>query len=917
MHKLTLSLVSLIACFAGQEILAAHAVTETNKNFAAPQLSRSQKLIKAPQLSEFSLQPHASVWGMTGSYTLAKGQLLVPFAGDQNSALFGIAEGNMVMHDGTWFAGLGFGYRQIINERIYGGYFITDYNKSISKNGFLIANPGLEILGKVWDFNVNAYIPFNNEKVSGKEGWAGSDFNNYSYERFAVHNQYDHKFQEFEQAGRGVDFRIGRVVPRFNKAKIYLGGYYFSTKDAGSIKGISAKLTYEINKYTALELTNNYDNYNHNKIMLGVKLTLGGDNEQEKKDFGLSSRLLDNIDHGYGSTIVPIKKTYTDKGDFLQIDNIWFTRPGLTQTPSPSNTLKDAPQGAQGDGTAENPFIGITPANIALIKQNSNIGIINKNPRLYFSPGTYALKGFISDETLHLDSKFPLPTGWGMYGRTLDYKQPAMGDGRPTLIGGIDIYAKAGESLGGNNVLNSLILHETGEIGRGEGIVRIGNARNVVLRNMQVGADTFATGGYSIGVYLVNGTVDLYDTSIYGASSNKQLDTNSYGIAAEQSSSINFMGGNNNVIVNSTGIIQPIGIWLFSNSSANFSGGTNNINVTSSARSVGAVNLNKIEAIGVFAEKNSTLNFNGGINNINVSSSAFPNALIDTYATGIQLDTGASANFFNGINNIYSSSVSRSDEYFDLASSIGITASTSSGDIKSTINFKGGVNTITASSSSASPLASFNSSSNGIYLDNAAINFAGGINTINARTYDNRGFSGHTSALGIRAYNNSTINMQDGLNAINSVNLTKAGDWGGDCRATGISLSKSTLDITGGENSINVLASVLTADQPQAVTNVVVNGVLAGTLATVNFARGSKNSINVAITEDTQNNITKTAYGINAEVNNARLMKDNVEIAPGKLDTLSGDYVTITRAPGAYTGGYKISRPTDKLDWQF
>lgn len=402
--KYAFSLVSLLACFASQQMLAAptqpanakhkpqqmqqarshHQVRnyqQMNKaQAAAPQATSTTSTTVMPvfqQLNAFKLQPRVSIWGLTGNYTLAQGQVLLPFSGDQNKVFYGLVEGNIVAHDDTRVIGMGLGYRQIVNDRIYGGYFITDYARSIGKNSFIVANPGIEILGKVWDFNFNAYIPLNNERTSSKLGWAADDFNKYDYLRFTGYNQYDHKLQEFEQAGRGLDFRVGRVIPHLDKAKAYLGGYYFSTKDAGSIQGVSAKITYELNQYTAIELTDTYDNYNKNKALFGVKLTLGGYSDKEKKDFGLSSRLLDTIDHGYGTTIVPIKKIFADKGEALQHDKVLFFKDG----------------GISGDGTFEHPLVfSLDNYNYAVAKSKT-IGTIDTGAHLYFAPGTYVIGG--------------------------------------------------------------------------------------------------------------------------------------------------------------------------------------------------------------------------------------------------------------------------------------------------------------------------------------------------------------------------------------------------------------------------------------------------------------------------------------------------------------------------------------------
>lgn len=730
--------VLLLTCCVGQEVLAVNKYKQ--------QVDSYSSLIQ--QLPVFKLQPRASIWGMTGDYTLTKGQALMPLLGDQNRVLYALLEGNFVVHDNTWFAGAGLGYRQIINDCIYGGYFITDYNKSINKNGVLIANPGLEMLGKKWDVNFNVYLPFNGSKELISEDWYGDGLKIYDYMRLTGHKQYDHRRQEFEQAARGVDIKVGRVIPHFSRAKVYLGGYYYSTKDLGDIKGVTAKISYELNKYTALELTNTYDNYNYNKLMFGVKLTLGGYSREEKKDFGMSARLLDTVDHGYGSTIVPFKKDYIDKGEFLQHDNVWFIK---TLPKTTANSLQNKIKIVQGNGTAENPFIDLTTENYQLIANNSGIGTIDKYPLVYLASGTYSLAPFSGPDGL--SSKFVVPAGWGLYGRNATYARPAQGTERPVLIGGLDFVWDIGanassNTTGGNNVIDSIVLRETGEADRGDAIVRMQNVTNVVMRNVKIGADSMANGGYFAGIAMDNATVILYDTNVYGVVES-QYSNAAYGINAINNSTINFAGGTNSV----TGIsfsTLAYGIKTEGNCVVNFIKGTNVVN----ALNFDADNNGFFDhAYGIMAAGKTTINFLDGMNVINASGTSF-GYVPDTSVTGMHAFNNSVINFKGGEN--YVSAVASS-----FASVGGRASATAAGitSYNSQINFLEGINSVSATGFVDGSRT--DAYSTGIAVSNSNINFVNRTNTIQASINGTGQGDSVNGAIGIDL-RNSIINFNNG-----------------------------------------------------------------------------------------------------------------------------------------------------------
>ena len=742
--KISVSVISFLACLgvSGQSLFAATKVDAT-KSLPSPNLTATIK--------EFKLQPRFNIWGFSGDSTLVEGQFLAPLYGNQTRALYLATEGNYVKNDSSWLGGAGLGYRQIINDRIYGGYALADY-VSTPHNGFTIINPGVEILGNVWDINVNGYIPLNNKKKLGQVGWAGDTFGDYRYTRPTGHDYYDHYIQQYEEPGRGFDFEVARVIPHFEDAKLHLGAYHFDSADFGSVNGIKGLLTYTLDKYTEIELQDNYDNFKHNQFIVGIRFALGNYSKTEKKQYGLATRLMDPIENRSTLTtgaLLPIKK-YIDKGERLEHDNVWYFKPGATN----NNT------GPTGSGTAEDPFIDFNTANYDAI--NPDIGVIDKYPLMYFTPGQYSFSSFSSND------RFSLTSGWGMYGKTDDYKAPALGDDRAKFSGGLDIKeANEQTTLNSVQIVNDQGSHDDA-IARENAALYIKDAANVVLQNSVIkNIDSNSSGGvfYVYGTVVDNSVLNFLElagsnkgsyTSISGYNKNSSYSSNiadthnqGYGIYATNNSHINFISGTNMIYglasSSSSGYSYGYGIYATNKSTINFNCG-NNI-ISGSATTSG---------YGVYINDHSILNFNGGINTISgyggddgygIRAISSPINFNDGYNTITGDNYGIDAvtltmNFNGGLNTI-------------SGNNYGIQAGE-----RVTINFNGGNNTIIENGYN-------NDNSSAIHIDDfSTINFINGNNIISGNGY------------GIYAKDYSTVNFSGGINTIYSNNNSNGDAYG-------------------------------------------------------------------------------------------------------------------------------------------
>jgi len=859
-------------------------------------------------LPEFKLRPRISVWGITGNNTIGQSQILVPLSlySNHTKTLIGLLEGSAIIHSNTWLAGTGLIHRQIINDRIYGGYLIVDYNRSAKNNGFWIINSGLEIMGGNWDFNLNAYFPLNSSKQNYQITKWGEDFGITNYIEYTGHKSYDRQLQlqHSESVTNGVDFKIGRRIPYSNisNTKIYFGGYHFQAKDADKINGITTKLIHEINQYTAFEITHTYDNYNRHRTWCSMRITLGGYSKQEQQIFGIASRLLDPIDHGYGTTTTPIKqitgtiKVIDDKRH-LRYDNIWFINNKNSDHHNQQHDHKNN-GGISGDGTYEHPLNNLsnfdsTSSNtttLDYIIANSNVGAITKHPMLYFAPGNYNLASFTDNDKQ--GSKLQLPTGWEIHGRSADYKHRADGDERPILVGNIELspstlkndknYKKenklvdrsSNEPIGGNNVLDSITLCATKINNENSNeqipaILSIINARNVELNNIKIGNNNPTTNKHNVGLYLENAEAQLRDVAIHSYNNSKHQGS-SYGVFATNST-INFVDGINNInAIDSGNNATATGIAAFDHSIINFRNGNNNINAISSSFGFPL----DPASYGIIVRDFSQVNFQNGITNVSATSNV--TGVSPTATTiGISANYNAIINFRGGENNITSNATIANDATGEHSMANAVTLEINN---NSAVDFHGGNNTINAISF-ATGITTSAESIGAIAIDNSTINFSGGINIINTSSLA-AGTSSRANSVGVKANDYSAINFQQGKNTINNYakftaisSNNNSGNY--SSRTVGVGLfNEGTVNFIGGTNNIN---SFSTGDANQTTPAATASHEAFGLNtygANVNF-KGGINNFSVISAINSENNIKANAYGIAAYSSNLNFDNKN------------------------------------------
>jgi hypothetical protein len=625
-------------------------------------------------IATFKPYPRLALTAAASDNAIINAQLLVPLYQDQarEQLIYGIAASNKAINHHNqsrpWTIGGGVGYRRITNDQIYGSYLMIEHNRSASNDGFTIVNLGAEILSDSWDFHLNTYWPHPLTHSTTKNGYA-SDFQVYDYiNRDVGHSVgnsiYDRIASQTTHisAARGLDIRIGHAIPSFEQAKVYLGSYHFNVRNIGAINGIMAKLTYSPHNNVVFEFTNTYDNRQHYQTMLGIKFVFGGNYSQEEKNrLGIVSRMMDFPERGFINTISPI----IAQKDAVQVhlsnnppqrirDNIWYFKKSSPSAPSNqhnnnANNNNGKNSVPQGDGTYENPFHDFhqTHFNHILQKQNQpQQQFATPFPSLFFAPGNYSFNEFSG----HLGSTkqphtFYLPPGWGLYGRTHDYRAPATGELRPTFTGALDLFNPATTPIDSqnqhhqhqqyqqqlNNIIDSVNFLYTAANGNIDGIIRIENLHNAILRNIAVGANN-ATMGYRIGIWSSQSTLDLHSVKEINAYSNNRHDRVT-GILALNGSIINFVDGTNYIngtILATQGTgdnIYAAGISA-NDSTINFLGGQNHV----SGAITGNSKVNRMISLGSYGIDlvNSTINF-GRANKSNNDSNHDNNSRNNAY----------------------------------------------------------------------------------------------------------------------------------------------------------------------------------------------------------------------------------------------------------------------------------------------
>jgi hypothetical protein len=472
--------------------------------------------------------PHIYLSGYGGSNWLGNAQMVAPVLLSATHNLYIYGEGSYAAaqesdQNNSWSGDFGIGYRQILNlankDRVYGAYLLGSYNHSSYGNDFLIVNPGIETLGKRWDFRANGYMPVN------KHSFATKDFasNHGDYSHVNPHdNQIDDELVTYyENIGYGADTEFGgRLFSiKHMPIKAYIDGYYFNVNnsdiknskenDPTNIFGAGARITFQPTNYLTFEVKDTYDNEQSNVIEAGIKIYLNGFRDgianTHVDDQDIQMRLFDPIEHNFG-TISTGTSAMSHQGntDHNNNDNdddddnpVVPVIPNAVFFNGGSSTIKD-PSKLQ--GTAENPY----PA------KYFNQALVDQTHYTYSDQANFVMSGGTNSYVAYNDQNagIELYTNENILGYNGSYTSPAKGSIRPNIYGALN--------LDGGNTIDGIILYNN-YIGKNTvGINVKDGAQGVSINNSDIGQDSDSK-SFETGVSVGQGAqATITSSSIYG-----------------------------------------------------------------------------------------------------------------------------------------------------------------------------------------------------------------------------------------------------------------------------------------------------------------------------------------------------------------------------------------------------------------
>ena len=467
--------------------------------------------------------------------------MIAPLVGRPDSFLFADVQGKGGERS-TWLGSAALGFRQDYHEaRILGAYLFADRSVACNNQVYWDISPGIESMGKNWDFRANGYFP-----VGAKTHLVGDFFaaqmGDFEFVEHGQHKEFDRLFQVFNSTGNGADGEVGRVIPGTQHVRFYLGGYYFAPKDAKSIQGASARLTLPINHHFAIEGRDTYDNLNHNTALIDLRMTLGGiSDDQSSRD--VDTRIMDPIERNLatqntGSGLPVVKSETVLVNEKLFKDNIYFfTSSGGTPFNPAAGT-----HNCTAEQPCDNPSFNQATVN--------DINSFAPDANLYFNPGTYT----------HLNGLLVVNSGQSLFGRSVGYSSPAVGDERAMMLGQFQLQS--------DTLLDSLqVLNDPTNL-QPQGVL-LNNASGVVLNNVLVGALN-GSQSYSTGILLEGSNSDAITLNQSNVNAFVQGDfLEAIGIAESFGTGNEIITMNNSTIdANATGFVtQTYGIQSFSQSS--------------------------------------------------------------------------------------------------------------------------------------------------------------------------------------------------------------------------------------------------------------------------------------------------------------------------------------------------------------
>lgn len=563
----------------------------TNETAEGRELNRRTEVLMGPlYVTEQTLSyiPHVYLTGLAGTNFTGQADVLAPTLMSANKVLFIYGQGAYgakyeSYDDNTWMGGIGLGYRQLFGEkfsndpdqsenpRIFGGYLLANYSNSPGNHQYWTIAPGLESLGKIWDFRVNGYIPIGDKRWE-HEGWA-EQFGDTSFKRTFGHTLTDRRETAYEETGYGADAEVGAKLfsIRHMPVKGFVNGYYFDMQEHDNVIGGGTRLTFQPTRYLTLIGSYSYDTYHHSEIMGGLRIYLNGlqhglkNTNVDNQD--IRQRLFDPIERNLGAI------SYANDGmvtretklgpEATVSDNEWYFKP-KSSGPLPRTNPNIGQDGIieVENGTFEHPYINMEQWMLKWINDET-ANKQSKNARLNVEGGTNAL--YQPDANVNNGELSFYHDQW-VFGKINNYTDPAFGANRPVFDSAF--------ILTNGNILDSVRLINNDRAGTNfsYGISTTGN--NILLNDIQIGIDpeSATIGNYDTGLFADGATVSITNSTIFA----KGVGVDATAIKADNNALLFLRAGNLIKSLTTNGDItnRSIGVMLLNNSFADIDGST-------------------------------------------------------------------------------------------------------------------------------------------------------------------------------------------------------------------------------------------------------------------------------------------------------------------------------------------------------
>ncbi|MCP4126694.1 MAG: hypothetical protein GY753_06485, partial [Gammaproteobacteria bacterium] len=494
---------------AGSQQHGATAFPDTRPKALAVAISLA--LMPAVGMAGFNNNVELYVIPTTESRTLIGVAGLLPFHQTSSSLLYGdfrLTHSTADTHE--FNAVLGRRFLTADSNWILGGHLAYDRRRSRTGRNYNQLGVGFEALGKKYDFRANYYHPTTDKTFLGYGGAT------YSGNNLTIHKMY-------EEALRGFDAEVGFNPSLISgmETRFYLGGYHYKGDVADDATGVRLRAELKPRQNMTVGLSFENDDLFGSKGMLEFRYSFGYSDKRARRT--LTQRMTEftrrDIDIRETSGL-PLSDAMGDGIDGLE-------HLGLSDMIHIDNTN---PDGAGGDGTAENPYSTIDYCDTGA----GPAGCQDADTLVYVHYGDGTDSG--------MDIGFTMPSGQAIIGEGYNFFGlggkglfPMVSNtGGPTIelnddteVAGLDIsYLDTSAAIYGSGMSNVSIHHNMINAPDGSGIGLESVSGSVSIGHNTIDAD-------DAGLWIDVSSGDTATATI----DHNEIDAGEYGIVLETSNS--------------------------------------------------------------------------------------------------------------------------------------------------------------------------------------------------------------------------------------------------------------------------------------------------------------------------------------------------------------------------------------------